>query len=223
MYIPKSQYVFKKMADFLKEGEQLLDANGIPVLDIGQDFVLSSTGAIFAKKGINFDTGDFTGAIQFFKGLFDKDINLPQQTSEQSSEGPLQELGSLKLAPTTADLKKGEMKRYFVKNKCIGTLAETTKKRYVKLEQQNDRCIQLETINWKISGTIEDTTVNGYFLEGVKSKNEKTLKRLEKIFPGVTRLIPNVVEYVKEVPIPTANPINKQKRDTVIPSPGKSL
>ncbi len=223
MYIPKSQYVFKKMADLLEDGEQLLDAKGIPIPNLGQDFVLSSTGAIFAKTGINFDTGDFSQAVQLIKGLFNKKINLPQQTSDKSSEGPLGELGSLKIAPTTADLEKGEMKRYFVKNKCTGTLAETTRKRYTQLKRQNDRCIQLETINWKTSGVVEDVTVNGYYLEGVKSVNEKTLKRLEEKLPGINVLIPTAVEYVTEVEISTASPITKQERDTVIPSPGKSL
>ncbi len=223
MYIPKSQYVFKKMSDLLQDGEQLLDPKGIPVPNIGQDFVLSSTGAIFAKAGINFDTGDFSKAVRLVRGLSNKDIKVPQQTSDKSSEGPLEVLGSLKISPTTTDLKKGEMKRYFVKNKCTGTLAETTKKRYEILKSQNDRCIQLETIDWIISGVVDDTTVNGYFLEGVKSLNEKTLKRLEKKLPGIKVLIPNAVEYVTELNINTTTPILEQERDIVVPSPGKSL
>jgi hypothetical protein len=205
------------LANTAAKAKQLVDGFG-GLVNPNKEVVLTSLGQIFDKIGINFDKGDFSKAIELF-----------QTDSPESTEvggltfGSPDVTSTKKVPPTAKDIKQGIMKRYFIKNKCTGTIAETTKPRFLKLRNTVDKCIELEVIDWIVAGIIEDTTVNGYFLEGVKTKNEKVLSKLEKKIPGIRRLIPDPVEYVKGETIPTTSPIVEQERDIIIPSPGKSL
>ena len=70
---------------------------------------------------------------------------------------------------------------------------------------------------------MEDQNIKGYFLEGVKSKNEKTLQELTKLMPGTETLIENSAEYVENTVLQSADPIRSSKPAIVIPSPGKKL
>ncbi len=66
-------------------------------------------------------------------------------------------------------------------------------------------------------------TVNGYFLEGIESRNTKTLKELKKELPGAEALIDGPVEFVRDIKFPEDDLPKKQDTDVVIPSPGKKL
>jgi len=205
------------LANTAAKAKQLVDGLG-GLVNPNKQVVLTSLGRIFDKGGINFDTGDFSKATELFQ------TDNPESTEVNGlTFGSPNATSTKKVPPTTKDRKQGVMKRYFIKNKCTGTIAETTKVGFLKLRNSEDRCIELEVIDWIVAGVIEDTTVNGYFLEGVKTKNEKVLSKLEKKIPGIRNLIPDPVEYVEEVTIPTTSPIVKQERDIIIPSPGKSL
>ena len=223
MYFPKHQYQKLKASDLTKD---LTDKLG-NLIDGNKEIVLTSAGKIFDLVGIDFNSGDFSKA----KELFAK----PNQDSEEdpginkfgegekvflSSENT--RVPSVKLPPTAKERKKGEMRRVFYKNTSTGKVKEVsmnTAKRISRLGKPYDK---LMAVTWYIKGPAKDQIINGYFLEGIESKNQKTIERIKLNLPGAEKLILGANEYVVDtLPLSRSN-IQPPISTFDIPSPSKT-
>lgn len=223
MYLPKSQYKFTKQNDLPGPVVALVDKLGNEVEEF-KEIVLTATGRIFDKAGINFDKGDFSKAKELFAQLSDEDID-PGFDSEgilnpQSSNDATI---SLKLPPTSEERRKGIKERYFCNNKCTGKLKEISKVQSFKLARSQDRCIEIAKVDWVIKGPVKDQVVNGYIVEGVEKANQRSIEQLKKMMPGIEALIKSPLEYVQDTSIRSSKQITPSNKDIVIPSPGKRL
>ena len=228
MYLPKHQYVKKTIEELdslfnLKIGgrtqtsdSSILEQVNNSLNNQNTQVVVTSTGQIFSTVGINFDKGDFSSAIELIKTKESNDPTLFDNDRGSS-------IVSTKLPPSSKDKEVGVMKRCFYKNVSTGKVKEILKTKAVKLAKNRERYEQVVCIDWIIKGPLEDQNIKGYFLEGVKSKNEKTLQELTKLMPGTETLIENSAEYVENTVIQSADPIRSSNTDIVIPSPGKKL
>ena len=220
MYLPKSQYKIVKQTDLSDNTVLLKNAAGEEISQ-NVDVVLTSFGTIFDKKGINFDKGDFSNATQLFLEEFDEDVD--RGTEDNPTLSSDDRTVALKLPPTSEDRKKGIMQRCFYRNKCNGKLKEISKVQFLNLVRNSTKCEELARMNWIIKGPIKDQAINGYVLEGVESRNKKSLEELKKIMPGVEAIVTSPLEYVEDIFVPSAKEIQPQNRDIVIPAPSKKL
>jgi hypothetical protein len=115
------------------------------------------------------------------------------------------------------------MKRFFHKNTSTGIVKEINKQQYLGIVKNKTNTDKITSIDWVVKGPTKDQTINGYFLEGVESRNKKAIEHLKKELSGAEALVSNPLEYVVEEILPASKPIPQQKVDIVIPSPGKRL
>ena len=238
MYLPKSQYISGKLSELKDKITEELGTFAVPKRDPikysnylrvlqnlksgNPDVILTSTGEIFSRIGVDLNKGDFSNAIKLFPINPDEDRDEGEDlnSNQLSSESKIR---TVKLPPSSKDKEVGVMKRCFYKNVSTGKVKEILKTKAVKLAKNRERFEQVLCIDWIIKGPLEDQNIKGYFLEGVKSKNEKTLQELTKLMPGTETLIENSAEYVENTVIQSADPIKSSNTDIVIPSPGKKL
>lgn len=228
MYLPKHQYTFKSLAD-LDNIDSLIDEAGKLVQIAGKGLVVTSFGEIFDRKTIDIEKGDFSKAKKLFPAPSSEQIesnnspgfeyrdNTDLQRSSQSKVIPH------KLPPTSKERQAGIMKRCFYKNTSTGDVKEILRNRALSLAQRRERYEQVICIDWEIKGPVKDQTINGYFLEGVETRNQRKLDELKEVMPGAETLINSPVEYVEDTLITQSQPIQQQNTDIVIPSPGKRL
>ncbi len=231
MYIPKHQYFIEEIQQLGLAGKLEVPANVIKnlspdkLIELTKAFdtpnakaVVTSFGEIFSTAGINFSTGDFTNAIKLI--LSNPSTNNP--TITQSSGAGI--IKSVKLPPTKADFDKGSVMRYFYKNKCNGKVKELNKTKYINVISTLNKCEQVEKVEWFIKGPAKDQFINGYFVEGLETKNNRILKKLEENIPTAELLINSPLEYVEDThPIDSTKTIMQQEIKVDIPSPGKKL
>ncbi len=238
MYLPKSQYIADKLSELKDKITEELDTFKIPEgnsakfknylkvvenLKSGNpDIILTATGEIFSSIGVDLEKGNFSNAIQLFPIDADEDkdegedLNAENRNSEEISK-------SLKLPPTTADRSKGVVKRCFYYNKCTGKASEISKPQLKNIASNKDHCTVLTTADWYIKGPAKDRTINGYFLEGIETVNNRTIQEIKKTIPVIEALIKSPLEYVEDTFIPSSTEYKPQINDIVIPSPGKEL
>jgi len=238
MYLPKSQYIADKLSELKDKIPQELGTFEIPKADIKKytnylrvldnlksgnpDVVLTSTGEIFSRIGVDLRKGNFTNAIKLYplNSEDDKDEGEDLNADNLSSEGRIK---TLKLPPSSDELRSGKMKRCFYKNLATGKISEILEAKALRLSNNLEKFEKVVCINWLIVGPIKDKTVNGYFLEGIESRNSKTLKDLKKELPGAEALIDGPAEFVRDVKFAEDDLPKKQDIEVVIPSPGKKL
>ena len=211
MYLPKSQYKLSKVKD-IPNVKDVIDRLG-NFINSNKEVVLTSFGTMFDKAGIDFDKGDFSKALELFSTGDPEDTESQEQPGyEFDKDNPeLNSSGktvSLKLPPTTADIKKGIMQRCFYYNKCTGKALEISKVQLKNLATNKDLCTELAI---------------GYFLEGLETVNNRTIKEIKKTIPVIEALIKSPLEYVEDTFIPLSTEYKTQIKDIVIPSPGKKL
>jgi len=100
-------------------------------------------------------------------------------------------------SPTTADIKKKRMTRYVLKNVSTNQIFETnlqTVKNYQKKKIDNN-LYQLETIEWKISGPLNTTTINGITQIGVIEENIQTIRNKSKKMSGLLQYFKSYSEF----------------------------
>jgi len=226
MYLPKSQYqlisleelsAFNKV-DFKNNIDDKGKAKRIAetLRNQNTEVILTAFGTLFSTIGANLKNGDFSKAVEL-KIL--KGFNNPTLFDEDLEDYKV----SLKLPPTSADKAKGMMKRFFYKNKSTGNVKELSVVQFLDLTKSKEKYIQLTHIDWLIKGPAKDQIIDGYFLEGIETKNAKTIEALKKAMPGTELLIEGPTEYVKDtLPIGSNNP-QPQDIQFDIPSPGKSV
>lgn len=238
MYLPKSQYIADKLSEFkdriteelstfpVPKGDPRKYSNYLKVLQNlnsgNPDVIITSAGEIFSRIGVDLDKGDFSNAVKLYpiNPKDDKDEGEDLNSRQLSSE---EVITSIKLPPSSKEIKAGVMKRCFYRNTSTGSVKEILIPQAVRLNNNRERFEQVICIDWNIKGPAKDQLVNGYFLEGIETKNQKTLDQLKDLMPGVEVLINGPSEYVKDTLIPNSDTIKPQNKDLVIPSPGKRL
>ena len=219
MYLPKSQYTLKSLDEI--EAGALTDTSGNLVKIAGKNIVVTSFGAYYDKGTVDLSNGNFSNAKRL----------IPLSTSEDRDEFPsagntdlrksLDSIVPLKLPPTSEDRRNGVMVRCFYNNKCTGQLFEISKTQLTKLYRTQDKCVSTASINWIIKGPAQNQTLNGYFLEGVASLNQKTVNQLATIIPGIEAILPDPTEYLEELTIPGAQQPQTTPLGLNIPAPSK--
>lgn len=226
MYLPKSQYVLKSIEEVGSFNLAVKDTGNAAgkaeqvsqtLSNQNTKVIVTSFGAIFSTLGVNLDKGDFSKAIELIE-VEDQNNN---PTLFDSDKG--KDIVNIKIPPTTDDLTKGIMKRFFHKNTSTGIVKEINKQQYLDIVKNKTNTDKINSIDWVVKGPTKDQTINGYFLEGVESKNKKAIEHLKKELSGAEALVSNPLEYVVEEILPASKPIPQQKVDIVIPSPGKRL
>ena len=223
MYLPKHQYQFIKPDD-LPNLEDLVDKAG-NVINANREIVLTSSGELFDKVGIDFDKGDFSKAKKLFIKYFDEDVD-PGFTSEGTQEDKLsdnQRAVSFKPAPTEAQLKKGVMIRAFYKNTSTGKLKEITHNTAKKIAKINKPYEKVYVTEWLVKGPAKDQIINGYFFEGIETKNQRIIDIIKVVLPGAENLISGPDEYVVDTLPLSRNNVQPQKTSFSIPAPSKGI
>jgi hypothetical protein len=218
MYLPKHQYTFKSLAD-LDNIDSLIDEAGNLVQIAGKGLAVTSFGEIFDRKTIDIEKGDFSKAKKLYPAPSTEQIELnnnPQLSSQNK-------IISHKLPPTSKERQAGIMKRCFYKNTSTGEIKEILKTRASSLAKRRERYEQVVCIDWEIKGPLKNQTINGYFLEGIETRNQRKLNELKEVMPGVEALINSPAEYVEDTLIAQSQPIQQQNNDIIIPAPGKRL
>ena len=226
MYLPKSQYTLKTINELgvfnlLEVPEGVADSSKLEsikntLFNQETQVIVTSFGAIYSTEGVDLDKGNFANAIKL--QVVNPNTNNPALSS--ASKTPA---SSTKLPPTSEDLKRGVMKRCFSKNNCTGKVQEISKIQYNSLVKNTDRCIRVYCMDWLVTGPAKDQTVNGYYLAGVESRNEKQLQKLKEALPGAEALIQSPTEYLQEIVIPGAQQASSSPLGLNIPAPSKSL
>jgi len=226
MYLPKSQYKLTKVKD-IPNVKEVVDRLG-NFINSNKQVILTSFGTIFDKAGIDFDKGDFSKAMELFStGAAEESESSDKPGYEFDKDNP--EINSsvksfsLKLPPTSDDRKRGIMQRCFYYNKCTGKASEVSKVQLKNFSINKDLCTELAIADWYIKGSAKDRTINGYFLEGLETINSKTVQELKKTIPVIEGLIKSPLEYVEDTFVPSSKEYQPQKKDIIIPSPGKEL
>lgn len=231
MYLPKSQYCLKSIEELgtfnLKVSGREQDKNKIErikntLFNQTTKVVVTSFGAIYSTLGVNLEKGDFSNATE----LISEDTTTSQptlNTPDNSGRSSKNRLKSIKLPPTSKDRNNGVMRRYFYKNRATGNCKELNRAQYINNINSRSKRDKIAAIEWYIKGPVKDQMINGYFLEGIESKNLKSIELLKKELPGAEKLLLDPLEYVKNENIVEATPILDQDKDITIPSPGKRL
>lgn len=228
MYLPKHQYTFKSL-DELDKIEALIDNAGNIVNVPGKNLIVTSFGEIYDRKTVNISKGDFSNAEQLFPIQSTEQTESPNQsgyefqTSDSPERASFDSIISSKTPPTSDQMEAGSIKRCFYKNLSTGKVKEITNSQATELVNSKQRFEQVVCIDWEIKGPAKDQTVNGYFLEGIETRNQRRLDELKQAMPGTEALISNALEYVEDTLISQSQPIKQQNKDIVIPSPGKRL
>ena len=115
------------------------------------------------------------------------------------------------------------MQRCFYYNKCTGKTAEISKIQLKNLALNKDNCTVLIKADWFIKGSAKDRTINGYFLEGLETVNNRTILQLKEIIPSIEIFLKSPLEYVQDTYLASSKEYTPQIKDIVIPSPGKKL
>lgn len=136
----------------------------------------------------------------FFKGKkLDENseplIFVPDKKEEDSSK----EIFNRYTSPNDKDYQKGKMKRYFVKDIPSNKVSELDKDSYLKQQKENKPYRKFLSIDWLVSGLIDDTTIAGYSAEGIKSKNQKALDDAESLLPGLKNVVTDAGQFAQNL------------------------
>ena len=104
--------------------------------------------------------------------------------------------------PSDKDYEKGKLKRYFVKDIPSNKVVELNKDSYLKQQKENKPYRKFYTLDWNVTGGLEDSEINGYKATGIVTKNQKLIDEAEKIIPGIKNLISSE-QHTKEIITPT--------------------
>ena len=227
MYLPKHQYTFKSLEE-LGNVQSLVDKLGNLVNIPGKNLILTSFGEIFDKKTVDIEKGDFSKAEKLFpfetpeQAESGNNAGYEYQVADTPERSSFDKIKYAKLPPTSKDKKAGVMKRCFYKNLSTGKVKEIIRSQALKLAKNRKRYEQVLCIDWEIKGPAKDQEVNGYFLEGIETRNQRRLDELKQTMSGAEVIINSPLEYVEDTRVAKSKPI-RQDQGIVIPSPSKRL
>jgi|11BtaG_2_1085332.scaffolds.fasta_scaffold02153_7 hypothetical protein len=121
-------------------------------------------------------------------------------------------------SPTADDIKKKRMTRYVLKNVSTNQIFETnlqTVKNYQKKKIDNN-LYQLETIEWKITGPLNTTTINGITQIGVIEENIETIRNKTKKMSGLLQYFKLYSEFYTDTTYEIPENINQSFSSTPI-------
>lgn len=146
-----------------------------------------ATGAKYLGKFVQ----DFLG--NFFKGDKITSESKPLELipfSDHSESGKYKNtLVMTYPKPSQSDYDKGSIERFFAKDSRNGKIVELNKTRYLDIKKEGKNIYRILKIEWYITGSKEDTIVNGYLYPGTASKNQDVINQAEKIIPGIGKQI----------------------------------
>lgn len=228
MYLPRHQYSIKTLAE-IGNIDSLTDLAG-KLIDIpGKNIILTSFGQLFDRRTVDVERGDFTKAVKLFPTPSVEEVESQNNpgyeylATDSKSPTSLGRLSPHKIPPTSKERQNGIMTRCFYKNMSTGKVKEILKTQADKFLIQGQRFEKVLCVDWEIKGPGKDQTVNGYFLEGVETRNQRTLEQLKQTLPGVEQLIEGPGEYLQDILIQESTPLLPRDNSIVIPAPGKRL
>ena len=102
---------------------------------------------------------------------------------------------------TDINYQQGKFSRFFVKNKVTGDVYEIGPNHYKALTSRNKDfhwpSYDVVQIDWKISGTVADTDVSGYIVEGIQSQNQRAVEEASRIIPEIKNILTDYLEYYR--------------------------
>jgi len=226
MYLPKHQFTIKSLEE-LPNVSSLVDPEGNPVNILGKNIILTSLGQLFDRRTVDIEKGNFSNAIRLFP------VSSPEDTESQNSPGYEFEtadtpartsLGNIlptKLPPTSKQKQAGVMTRCFYRNISTGKVKEISQIQANKVLLEGQRYEQVLCVDWEIKGPAKDQTVNGYFLEGVETRNTQTIELLKQALPGTESLISGPNEYLEDTTPNFVQPTVTDNTTITVPAPSK--
>jgi len=158
MYIPKSKYKVKSTP-----GREFEDSKGNTY--VGSVITLY-TGKSYAGTSPS-DLGKELFALYTFRNKLEAtDIELMQEYPK----------------PTERDYTAGTYVRYFLIDRRDSKIYEVGKTKYANLKSSN--FVNRASVNWNLTGPVEDTKVGDYIYPGTGTKNQQIIDQLERAVPG---------------------------------------
>ena len=170
MWLPKSKYTVK----YARLGE-MKRPDGTPYVG---PYMEAYNGKCYLGKEFNKNT-----------------VELVVESPQESTETETRTLNT-KFSPSEEDYKNFYVYRYFRQNRVTKKIEELSEKDYVDLvsAQTYPERYVYEKCVWCIRGPFEDVNYNSgpglpYKYEGVRSRNQRTMDRLNETLPGIKDVI----------------------------------
>lgn len=114
-------------------------------------------------------------------------------------------------SPSIDDINKKSITRYILKNVSTNQIFETnqqTVQHYQKKKIDNN-LYQLETIEWKIAGPLNTTTIDGITEVGVVEQNIQTIRNKTKKMSGLLQYFKSYSEFYTDITYEVPTNINQ--------------
>ena len=117
---------------------------------------------------------------------------------------------------TTADIKSGSITRHFMKKINSAEILEVNLKQVKDLAAKkiDPNLYQSISINWTITGELNDRKERGATIVGVRNINKKAIKSAEKRMTGISKKLSNPVEYYTDTDFVVLQDINSPSAGT---------
>lgn len=101
------------------------------------------------------------------------------------------------ITPSTTQIQQGVMDRYFIKSVNDPTIIEINVIQYQEwLSKRIDPVLYTAiTLQWSISGPIDDDYTTGILIEGVTTKNARQIAAYSQTMPGLPQRLSNLTEF----------------------------
>ena len=103
--------------------------------------------------------------------------------------------------PTEEEYASGKMERYFQQDLRTMKIIEILPKRWLELQAEKlPNYYKVRSCLWLLVGRIEDYTISGHLIEGIKTRNQRTIDQMEIEMPGITSssVLDDPLEFVRE-------------------------
>lgn len=117
---------------------------------------------------------------------------------------------TINISISNRQIKQGVVTRYIIKKRNELVFYEVSKETYDewKFKKIDPVLYNAVTINWIISGDIQDNVVKGVSTPGVITKNLNSINRLEKQMPGLSVYLNDPLQYYIDNDIVISTDIN---------------
>lgn len=103
--------------------------------------------------------------------------------------------------PTEEEYASGKMERYFQQDLRTLKIIEILPKRWLEFQAEKlPNYYKIQSCLWLLVGRIEDYRVSGHLIEGIKTRNQRTIDQMEITMPGITSssVLDDPLEFVRE-------------------------
>ena len=111
---------------------------------------------------------------------------------------------------TSEDIATGTINRYFIKKINSTNIIEIDQTEYDNWSAGtiDPNLYEAISINWCITGNLQDTFDKGILIPSVSTKNKKAVDTANKTFKGISAHLNNLIEYYSDTDIVTPKDIN---------------